>query len=79
MLPEEKRAGLTPALLEKVLAVGGAYPDREKVKSAANDLNAALVSAGVPVVIDVQPYRDQTLLIAYEIVALRTWTSDGPR
>lgn len=73
VLPEEKRAGLTPALLERVLAVGAAYPDRAAVTAASTALDQALATAGVPVLIDVQPWQDTTLLLAYEVVARRAW------
>lgn len=72
-LPEEKRAGLSPALLERVLAVGAAYPDRAAVTAASAALDDALATAGVPVLIDVQPWQDTTLLLAYELVAKHVW------
>lgn len=72
-LPDDKRAGLSPALLERVLAVGTAYPDRAAVTAASAQLDEALATAGVPVLIDVQPWRDTTLLLAYQVVARRVW------
>ncbi len=72
-LPDAERAGLSPALAEHVLAVGAAYPDRAAVTAAAAALDQALATAGVPVLIDVQPWQDTTLLLAYEVVAKHRW------
>ena len=74
-LPDEKRAGLSPVLLERVLAVGTAYPDRASVTAASAALDDALAAAGVPVLIDVQPWQDTTLLLAYQVVAKHAWRS----
>lgn len=70
---ERLAARRLPALVGLFDRLDGEWPDDAKVRAVASEINAALRAREVPYHLDVQPIREQPIVLTYERQAVVPW------